>query len=123
MERVQSMGEWLKLQTADHKEISAYLVRPKGEVKGGLVVIQEIFGVNAHIRSVVEGFAEEGYVAVAPALFDRMEPGVQLSYEGDDLQRAFGFYQRLNPETAILDVAAGFEQVKGEGAGTGVVGY
>lgn len=117
------MGEWLQLKTGDGKQIAAYRARPEGKVKGGLVVVQEIFGVNAHIRSVVDGFATEGYVAVAPALFDRIEPGVELRYEGEDMQKAFGLYQKLNPETALLDVVAGFEQVKSEGAGAGVVGY
>ena len=117
------MGEWLQLRTRDGKDISAYRARPEGEIKGGLVVVQEIFGVNAHIRSVVERFASEGYVAIAPALFDRIEPGVELRYEGEDMQKAVGFYQKLNPETAILDVAAGFEEVKTEGAGAGVVGF
>lgn len=117
------MGEWLQLNTGDGKQIAAYRARPEGKVKGGLVVVQEIFGVNAHIRSVVDGFATEGYVAVAPALFDRIEPGVELRYEGEDMQKAFGLYQKLNPETALLDVVAGFEQVKSEGAGAGVVGY
>lgn len=117
------MGEWLKVKTKDGKEISAYLASPEGEVKGGLVVVQEIFGVNAHIRGVVDGFAKKGYATIAPALFDRIQPGVELRYEGEDLQKAVGLYQKLNPETAILDVAAGFEQVKGKGAGVGVVGF
>ena len=117
------MGDWLRLRTGDGKQISAYQARPQGEIKGGLVVIQEIFGVNAHIRSIVDGFARDGYVAISPALFDRIEPGVELRYEGEDMQKAVGFYQKLRPETAILDVAAGFEQLKGEGAGTAVIGY
>ncbi len=117
------MGTWVQMKTGDGKEISAYSARPEGEVKGGLVVVQEIFGVNAHIRSVVEGFARDGYVAIAPALFDRIEPGVELRYEGEDMQKAVALYQQLKPETALLDVAAGFEQVKAEGTGVGVVGF
>lgn len=117
------MGEWLKLKASDGQELSAYKAEPEGTPRGGLVVIQEIFGVNPHIRSVVEGFAKDGYVAIAPALFDRIQPGVELKYEGEDQQKAFGLYQKLDPRTAILDVAAAFGEIKGQGAGTGVVGY
>lgn len=117
------MGNWLKVKASDGHELSAYQSRPEGTPKGGLVVIQEIFGVNPHIRRVVDDFASHGYVAIAPALFDRFQPGVELSYEGEDMQKAFGFYQKLNPEKAILDVAAAFQEVKGAGAGAGVVGY
>ena len=117
------MGEWMKVKASDGQELSAYLARPEGTPRGGMVVIQEIFGVNAHIRRVVDGYAQDGYVTIAPALFDRIQPGVELKYEGEDLQKAFGLYQKLNPETAILDVAAGFAQVKDAGAGVGVVGF
>ncbi len=117
------MGEWKRLKAADGHKLSAYVSRPEGAARGGLVVVQEIFGVNAHIRCVVDDFAKEGYMAIAPALFDRIEAGVELTYEGEDMQKAVGYRQQLKPETAILDVAAGFEQVKREGAGAGVVGY
>lgn len=117
------MGEWLKLKASDGNELSAYVAKPEGAPRGGLVVIQEIFGINPHIRRVVDGYASDGYVAIAPALFDRIQPGVELKYEGEDLQKAFGLYQKLDPETAILDVAAAFQQVQNQGAGAGVVGY
>jgi carboxymethylenebutenolidase len=117
------MSEWLQLNTRDGKEISAYLARPEGEIKGGLVVVQEIFGVNQHIQSVVDGYAKQGYLTIAPALFDRIEPGVKLAYSGEDMQKAFALYGKLDPEAAILDVAAAFQQVQGEGAGAGVVGF
>ncbi len=117
------MGQWLQLKAQDGQELAGYIVRPEGEIKGGLVVIQEIFGVNAHIRSVVEGYAAQGYVAIAPSLFDRIEPGVQLSYNGEDMQKAFALYGKLDPEKAILDVAAAFEQIRGEGNGAGILGF
>lgn len=117
------MGEWVQLKAKDGHELSAYLSGPEGAPKGGLVVVQEIFGVNPHIRSVVDGFAKEGYMAIAPALFDRFQRGVELRYEGEDLQKAFGLYQKLRPETALLDVAAGFKHIESAGAGAGVVGY
>src|SRR5579875_1428323 len=117
------MGEWSNLRASDGHELSAYMARPEGQVQGGLVVVQEIFGINPHIRRVVDGFARDGYVTIAPALFDRYQRGVELTYEGEDMQKAFGFYQKLKPETALLDVAAGFQRVQAEGAGAGVVGY
>ena len=67
------MSEWVKLKAADGHELSAYIARPEGEAIGALVVIQEIFGVNAHIRSVADGYAKDGFVVIAPALFDRYE--------------------------------------------------
>ncbi len=117
------MGEWKQLQASDGHGLSSYVSRPEGVLKGGLVVVQEIFGINAHVRGVVDGFAKEGYLTIAPALFDRIQPGIELKYEGEDLQKAFGLYQQLKPETAILDVAAAFAQLVGQGSGAGVVGY
>jgi carboxymethylenebutenolidase len=117
------MSEWVQLKAADGQELSAYVAKPEGKAIGALVVVQEIFGVNAHIRSVVDGYAKDGFVTIAPALFDRYEKGVELKYEGDDMKRAFEFYQKLNPETALLDVAAAFNHVKTEAGKTGVIGY
>lgn len=117
------MSEWVKLTAADGHELSAYVAKPEGEAIGALVVVQEIFGVNAHIRSVADGYAKDGFIAIAPALFDRYEKGVELKYEGEDMQRAFGLYQKLNPETALLDVAAAYRHLEAEGKGIGVIGY
>ncbi len=117
------MGEMLQLQANDGNKLSAYVAKPQGTVKGGLVVVQEIFGINKHIRSVVDSYAADGYVAIAPALFDRIEPGIELNYGPEDMQKAFALYGKLDPATAILDVAAAFQQVQGEGAGAGVVGF
>ncbi len=75
------MGESVQLRAADGHRLTAYRAVPDGEAKGGVVVVQEIFGVNAHIRDVCERFAELGYEAVAPALFDRLRPGVELGYD------------------------------------------
>ena len=80
------MGEHVKLTAADGHELGAYVARPEGEPVAGLVVLQEIFGVNAHIRSVADGYARDGFLAVAPALFDRVERDVELGYEGADIQ-------------------------------------
>ena len=117
------MGEQVKLQAADGQALSGYVARPEGKAKGAVVVVQEIFGINPYIRSVADKFAAAGFLAIAPALFDRFEPGVELTYEGADMQRAFGFYQQLKPETALLDVAAGFAHVAKEVDGVAVVGF
>ena len=117
------MGEIHQLAAQDGHRLDAYVGRPANEARGGVVVIQEIFGVNAHIRSIVDRFAAAGYVAIAPALFDRVQRGVELSYAGEDMQRAVGYMKQLDPKTALLDVAEAFEAVKGEGNGTGVVGF
>ena len=82
------MGESVKLKSADGFELGAYVARPEGEPLGGLVVIQEIFGVNEHIRNVTDRFAKEGFFAVAPALFDRIQPNFETGYEGEDRESA-----------------------------------
>src|ERR1700678_204669 len=117
------MGNHVTLKASDGHELNAYVARPASEPIGGLVLVQEIFGVNAHIRSVADGYAKDGFLVVAPALFDRTERGVELKYEGEDLQRAYGFYQKLNPETALFDVAAAYGWTKESGKGIGVIGY
>lgn len=117
------MSEWIKLKAEDGQELSAYVARPTGQPIGVLVLVQEIFGVNAHIRGVADGYAKDGFVVVAPALFDRYERGVELMYEGEDLKKAYEFYQKLKPETALLDVAAAFHWAKELGKGIGVIGY
>jgi carboxymethylenebutenolidase len=117
------MSEWVNLIAADGQTLSAYIARPEGQPIGALVVIQEIFGVNSHIRGVADGYAKDGFVAIAPALFDRYEKGVELKYEGEDLKKAYELYQKLNPAMALLDVSAAYEHVKTDGKGIGVIGY
>jgi len=118
------MSEQVKLKAQDGHELAAYVARPTGESRGAVVLIQEIFGINSHIRSVADGYAKEGYTTIAPALFDRTERGVELKYEGEDMQKAFALMQKLNPDTALLDVAAAFKHVQSENpAGIGVVGF
>lgn len=103
---VQGMGERDTMTAADGQKLDAYVARPEGKALGGLVVVQEIFGVNAHIRSVADGFAKDGFLAVAPALFDRIEPGVELGYEPADMQKAMSFVPRIDINKSVLDVEA-----------------
>ena len=78
------MGDFTTLMARDGHEFQAYLAAPPGRPRGAVVVLQEIFGVNPHIRSVTDGFAAEGYTAIAPALFDRIRRGIQLGYGDAD---------------------------------------
>jgi carboxymethylenebutenolidase len=117
------MSDRIKLKAQDGHELSAYVARPKGEAIGALVLVQEIYGINAHIRSVADGYAKDGFLVIAPAIFDRFERGVELKYEGEDQKRAFELYQKLKPEPTLLDVAAAYEAAKEAGKGIGVIGY
>src|SRR4051794_24667109 len=117
------MSDWSKLQASDGHELNAYVARPSGEPIGAIVMIQEIFGGNAHIRSVADGYARDGFVVVAPALFDRFERGVELKYEGEDAKKAYALMGKLNPDTALLDVAAAYELAKESKKGIGVIGF
>jgi carboxymethylenebutenolidase len=118
------MGEWIRLTAADGVEFGAYLARPESEPLAGLVVIQEIFGVNDHIRRETDGYARDGFLAVAPALFDRIEPNVELAYEGADMERAMTFIPRLDIDKALLDTAAAVDSAaRATGKKVGVIGY
>lgn len=118
------MSEVVRLKASDGHELDAYVARPAGEPVGGLVVVQEIFGVNAHIRSVTDGWARDGFLAVAPALFDRVERGVDLGYSGPDMDKARSIYPKLDMEKCVLDTAAALEWVRQQtGKKCGVVGY
>jgi carboxymethylenebutenolidase len=117
-------SENIVLRAADAQELGAYVAWPEGEPVAGLVVLQEIFGVNQHIRHVTDAYAKDGFLVVAPALFDRIEPGVELGYEGEDAARARSFIPRLDVETAMLDVEAAVQYaIKSTGKKVGVIGY
>lgn len=118
------MGEHVKLRASDDFELDGYVARPKGEPIAGLVVVQEAFGVNSHIRSVTDGWAKDGFLAVAPALFDRVERGVEISYSGEDMQRGMALIRRGDTADRVKDVAAALEWVRNEsGKKAGVIGY
>ncbi|MCH8925258.1 MAG: dienelactone hydrolase family protein [Proteobacteria bacterium] len=116
------MGENIRLTAADGFELGAYRARPDGAVKGGVVVVQEIFGVNVHIRSVCDRYAEAGYLAVAPAIYDRIEPDVQIGYEPDDIARGRDIRAKADMANVIADVAAAADAAA-EGGKVGIVGY
>lgn len=111
----------IELTSADGHVLDAYESHPEGATVG-LVVIQEIFGVNAHIRDVAESYAAEGYHVIAPALFDRVERGVELGYTADGVAAGRTIRQSLEWEDATADVGAAVEHVARTGP-VGVVGY
>ena len=117
------MGDNITIISSDGFELDAYLALPKGTPKDGILVIQEIFGVNTHIKEVADGYAAEGYAALAPALFDRVETGVELGYEGDDLGRGAGMaFNDLKMPVTIRDLTAAAQQLQQYGK-IGAVGY
>lgn len=128
------MSETVKLKAKDGLELDAYVARPQGEPIGGLVVIQEIFGVNHHIRSVADRYSKDGFLAVAPAIFDRFEKGVQLDYTQEGWKKAIELMQAVqawmkplaqkDPATALQDINAALEYATQEtGKKTATIGY
>ncbi|WP_316179102.1 dienelactone hydrolase family protein [Bradyrhizobium sp. SZCCHNRI1009] len=116
------MGQDIKLTASDGFQLGAYRVDPTGTAKGALVVIQEIFGVNHHIRNVCDRLAAEGYVAIAPAIFDRVEPGFTSGYSPDEIAVARKFV--ANPDWAafLRDTQAAIDGVRNVGP-VGIIGF
>jgi carboxymethylenebutenolidase len=122
--RLLEMGEKARIKSVDQHEFDAFLARPSGSPAAGLIVLQEAFGVNAHIRRVTESYARDGFLAVAPALFDRMERGVELGYEGADREQGIVFARRLDPGDAVKDVSATLQFLRDQNMKRcGVIGY
>ena len=117
------MNEWVKLTADDGHQLQAYVAHPATPPVGAIVVIQEIFGVNPSIRGVADHYAREGFLAIAPALFDRFEPGLQLGYGEADMKKAYALYPKLDPNISLLDIAAAFHHAAAAGKPTGVTGY
>jgi carboxymethylenebutenolidase len=116
------MGKSITLSASDGHSFSAYRADPAGKPRGGIVVIQEIFGVNSHVRQVADGYAADGYLAIAPALFDRIERGVDIGYTPDDIQTGVGLKGKVSVEMALMDTAAAI-QTASEAGRVGIVGY
>ena len=115
-------GETVKLAANDGHSFDAYVARPADQPKAGLVIVQEIFGVNGHIRGVADDYAAEGYLAVAPALFDRVKPGIELGYDKDDITQGRALKNDIPYDDALADIAAAMGFLAGAGK-VGVVGY
>jgi carboxymethylenebutenolidase len=116
------MGDFIRLRADDAHELDAYVARPSSMPKAGLVIAQEIFGVNSHIRGVADGYAADGYLAIAPALFDRVERAVELGYQPDDVTRGREIRGKIAWDQVALDVAPAIAEVKSAGK-VGIVGY
>ena len=107
------MGHLIKLESTT--TIDAYLAEPAGPSKGGVVVIQEIFGVNSHIRDVADRVAAAGYTAIAPAVFDSVEPGVELGYNEEGMTRGIALMNRVGFDRPLQDIAAAAKRIAGAG--------
>src|SRR5690606_20240561 len=116
------MPDFIKLNSSGMQCIGAFRAQPAGPAKGGIVVIQEIFGVNAHIRDVVERFAEAGYVAIAPAFFDHVESDVELDYDAAGIARGRALIGELDIDQIMADVGSAADSIRSAGK-IGVVGY
>jgi carboxymethylenebutenolidase len=116
------MGKMIELTASDGFKLGAYKAEPKGASKGGLVVCQEIFGVNHHIRNVADRFAELGYTVIAPALFDRAQRGVDIGYTEATIKQGVDIRAKIKLEDTMKDVQAAVSALKGAGK-IGVVGY
>lgn len=116
------MGEIVQIETMDSHVLNAYCSKPVGNPKGGIVVVQEIFGVNHHIREVCDRFAQEGYVAAAPSLYDRIHPGIELGYSPQDIQEGMRYRNQLSWPHIFADIEAAYDWLKPYGK-TGIVGF
>ena len=119
------MGQFIDLTAKDGFTFPAYVAEPAGKPRGAVVVVQEIFGVNSHIRAVADGYAAEGYLAVAPSTFHRVKPGVELGYSDDDMKNGFGLKTAVEalPAPGVLqDIEASIAYASKAGK-VGIVGY
>jgi carboxymethylenebutenolidase len=117
------MGQSIQIRAADGFALGAYRADPAGTPRGAIVVIQEIFGVNGHIREVTDGYAADGFVAIAPQIFDRVKRDIELGYQQSDMQQGIDLaFQKLDPALALVDLQAAVDLAAQAGK-VGVVGY
>jgi carboxymethylenebutenolidase len=109
------LGQNITLTASDGHTFGGYRAEPQGTPKGAIVVIQEIFGVNHHIRAVCDRFAAEGFTALAPALFDRMERDFQTGYGPEDMGRARGMMAKPDFPAMLRDTDAAIKALQGNG--------
>jgi carboxymethylenebutenolidase len=116
------LGEYTTLMARDGHEFNAWLAAPSGPTRGAVLLAQEIFGVNRHIRAVADGFAADGYVTIAPCLFDRIRRGIELGYSEAEVQQGRGYRSQIPKEKTLLDLTACINVVKHSGR-VAAVGY
>jgi carboxymethylenebutenolidase len=118
------MGDWIKLKADDRHILRAYAATPERKPIGGLVVVQEIFGVNKSIRRVVDEYAQAGYLTVAPSLFDRIRPNVELGYSEAEVNTAMkGYLPMLEQDKSLKDIAAACNHLQRTVQRVGVLGF
>jgi len=119
------MGSHIQLTASDGHSFRAYVAQPSTPAKSSVVIIQEIFGVNSHIRCIVDDYAAQGFSAMAPALFDRVQPGIELKYNSADSSRGMQIATQIGFDKALLDVSSAITHAA-QGTPTkkvGVVGF
>ncbi len=117
------MGETIRLTAADGHGFDCYRAEPQGNPRGALLVIQEIFGVNSHMRGVTDGFARDGYLALCPALFDRATRNFEVGYTPEDIEKGRNTRMQVPWEAAVMDMAATTAELTKSGGKVGAVGY
>jgi len=116
------MSKMIELTASDGHKLAAWRADPAGKPRGGIVVIQEIFGLNSHVKSVADGYAADGYVAIAPAMFDRAQRGFDVGYQPDDMAKGRDIRAKVSNDMALKDTEAAIKAVAGAGK-VGLVGY
>lgn len=116
------MGKTIHLKAADGHSFDAYVAEPAGKPRGAVVVIPEIFGINVHIRSVADGYAADGYLAVAPALYDRVQRNYDTGYTQPEIQAGVAIKGQISNDTALADAQAAINYAQSAGK-VGIVGY
>jgi carboxymethylenebutenolidase len=116
------MGKNIDLTSSDGFKIGAYRADPAGKPRGGIVLVQEIFGVNHHIKAVADGYAADGYAVIAPAYFDRVQRNFDVGYAQPDMEAGRGIVQKLNWDNVVKDTQAAVDALKPTGK-CAVIGY
>jgi carboxymethylenebutenolidase len=116
------MGKMIELTASDGHKLAAYRADPAGKPRGAIVVIQEIFGVNSHIKQVADGYAADGYVAIAPSMFDRVQRNFDVGYTPEDIAKGREIRGKVTNDMAMKDAEAAVKAVAGVGK-VGMVGY
>ncbi|MEX2650398.1 MAG: dienelactone hydrolase family protein [Alphaproteobacteria bacterium] len=116
------MGTWTELQATDGHRLEAYRTMPASRPRGRLLVLQEIFGINGHMRAVADGFAEAGYECLVPALFDRAERGVELGYDARDVERGRALRAAIPLDKVVVDMGVAVADLRSRGK-VGALGY
>ncbi len=119
------MSSKVNITAEDGHQFEAYVAASTSPARGAIVLIQEIFGVNSHIRSVADGYAKDGFHVISPALFDRAERNLELSYNAEDTKKGMGAISQIGVETALKDVAASISHARSQWPGlkVGVLGF